>query len=50
MKSILIVEDDITYGMMLKTWLTKKGFQVTSASSIAGAQKLLEEEPVNLIL
>ena len=28
MTSILIVEDDITYGMMLKTWLGKKGFQV----------------------
>ena len=26
MKSILIVEDDITYGMMLKTWLGKKRF------------------------
>ena len=39
MTSILIVEDDITYGMMLKTWLGKKGFQVTSASSIARAQK-----------
>ena len=35
-KSILIVEDDITYGMMLKTWLGKKGFHVASASSIAG--------------
>ena len=35
MTSILIVEDDITYGMMLKTWLGKKGFQVTSASSMA---------------
>ena len=32
MKSILIVEDDITYGMMLKTWLGKKGFQVSSVS------------------
>ena len=29
MKSILIVEDDITYGMMLKTWLGKKGFKVS---------------------
>ena len=38
-KSILIVEDDITYGMMLKTWLGKKGFHVASASSIARAQK-----------
>ena len=24
MKSILIIEDDITFGMMLKTWLGKK--------------------------
>lgn len=50
MKSILIVEDDITYGMMLKTWLGKKGFQVTSASSITRAQKHLETEGADLIL
>lgn len=50
MRSILIVEDDITYGMMLKTWLGKKGFQVTSASSIARAQKHIETENVDLIL
>ena len=50
MKSILIVEDDITYSMMLKTWLGKKGFQVSSASSIARAQKHLESEGADLIL
>ncbi len=50
MKSILIVEDDITYGMMLKTWLGKKGFQVSSASSISRAQKHIENETVDLIL
>lgn len=50
MKSILIVEDDITYGMMLKTWLGKKGFQVSSVSSIARAQKHIEAESVDLIL
>lgn len=48
--SILIVEDDITYGMMLKTWLTKKGFQVASASSVLRAQKHLETEGADLIL
>ena len=48
MKSILIVEDDITYGMMLKTWLGKKGFQVASVSSIARAQKHLETEGADL--
>lgn len=50
MRSILIVEDDITYGMMLKTWLGKKGFQVASASSIARAQKHIEADSVDLIL
>lgn len=50
MKSILIVEDDITYGMMLKTWLSKKGFQVYSVSSIAHAQKKLAAEDIDLIL
>lgn len=50
MKSILIVEDDITYGMMLKTWLGKKGFRVHSASSIARAQKHIETEGADLIL
>ena len=50
MKSILIVEDDITYGMMLKTWLGKKDFQVASVSSIARAQKHLETEGADLIL
>lgn len=50
MTSILIVEDDITYGMMLKTWLAKKGFQVTSASNIARAQKQIESGTVDLIL
>ena len=44
MTSILIVEDDITYGMMLKTWLGKKGFQVTSASSIARKELLFMKE------
>ena len=50
MKSILIVEDDITYSMILKTWLAKKGFQVQSASSIARAQKIVESDGIDLIL
>lgn len=50
MRSILIVEDDITFGMMLKTWLGKKGFDVTSVSNIARAQKHLEGQTADLIL
>lgn len=50
MKFILIVEDDITLGMMLKTWLGKKGFEVSSVSSITRAQKHIESQTVDLIL
>jgi len=50
MKSILIVEDDITYGIMLKTWLGKQGFNVASASNVARARKHIETESVDLIL
>ena len=31
--SILIVEDDLTFATMLKTWLGKKGFSVFSPYS-----------------
>ena len=48
--SILIVEDDITYGLMLKTWLQKKGFDVSTESNIARAKKHIEAQPVDLIL
>lgn len=50
MKAILIVEDDITFGMMLKTWLGKKGFEVSSVSNIARARKHIESQKVDLIL
>ena len=50
MSSILIVEDDITFGMMLKTWLGKKGFEVSSVSNIARARKHIESQNVDLIL
>lgn len=50
MKSILIIEDDITFGMMLKTWLGKKGFEVSSVSNIARAQKHIEGQGADLIL
>lgn len=48
--SILIVEDDLTFSTMLKTWLGKKGFQVDTASSNARARKLLEANDYILIL
>ncbi len=42
-ENILIIEDDITLGLMLKTWLTKKGFNVKSVINIMDAKKQLKE-------
>ena len=38
---ILIVEDDLTFAMMLRTWLAKKGFHVDTVSRVSDAVKLL---------
>ena len=48
--SILIVEDDLTFATMLKTWLCRKGFQVYTSSGISGACKELEENSIDLVL
>lgn len=50
MKHILIVEDDTTFALMLQTWLTKKGFAITSVSGVAAARKALQEEGADLTL
>ena len=49
-KTILIVEDDITFSTMLKTWLTRKGFNILQASSVGGARRELEKGGVELVL
>lgn len=41
MAHILIVEDDLTFGTMLQTWLRKKGFEVDKTTSVGAAAKLL---------
>ena len=48
--SILIVEDDLTFATMLKTWLGKKGFLVDTAGNSARARKQLDAQPYNLSL
>lgn len=48
--SILIVEDDLTFSTMLKTWLGKKGFEVETASTQAKARKQLGTRSFDLIL
>ena len=50
MLSILIVEDDITFSLMLTTWLGKNGFVVRSSSSVSDAKRKLGEEAFDLVI
>ena len=50
MLSILIVEDDITFSLMLTTWLGKKGFVVRPSSSVSDAKRRLGEEAFDLVI
>lgn len=47
MARILMVEDDLTFSTMLRTWLGKKGFAVETAGRVADAVKLLCGEGVS---
>lgn len=50
MLAILIVEDDITFSLMLTTWLGKKGFQVKTSASVADAKRQIEGGRFDLVL
>lgn len=49
-KSILIIDDNLTVCLMLKSWLVKKGFQVETASGANEARQRVKEQPFDLIL
>ena len=50
MLSVLIVEDDITFSLMLTTRLGKKGFEVKALSSVSDAKRQIESVSYDLIL
>lgn len=50
MPSILIIEDDLTFSLMLTTWLGKKGFEVKTSSSVSDAKSRIENVSFDLIL
>ncbi len=50
MARILLVDDDTTFCLMLKTWLTKKGFQVDEAFSCREALSKTKEAKYDVIL
>lgn len=50
MERILIVDDDVTFALMLRTWLAKKGFGVETAASVAAAREALRGGTFSLVL
>jgi len=50
MAKILLVDDDMTFCLMLKTWLTKKGFQTEEVYSAESALKRLKTENFDVVL
>ena len=50
MPIILIIEDDLTFGLMIQKWLNRKGFVANKSSSLREARHLLEETTPDLIL
>ena len=50
MKKILIVEDDLTFCLMLRTWLGKQGFAVESAPTIGDAKQKMGATNYDIIL
>lgn len=50
MAKILLVDDDTTFCLMLKTWLTKRGFDVEDVFSCEEALKRLQEKKFDVVL
>lgn len=47
---ILLIEDDPTFAKIVTTFLTKKGYEVRSASNLQSGQQLLSSEKFDLLL
>lgn len=50
MAKILLVDDDTTFCLMLKTWLTKRGFAVENVFSAESALKILQSQQFDIVL
>lgn len=49
-QTILIIEDDITFGTMLQKWCCRNGFEAELCSGITAAQTLLSKQKIQLVL
>jgi two-component system response regulator HydG len=50
MKKILIIDDEVNTALLLSKFLTRNGFEVTTASSGANATERLKDNEFNLVL
>ena len=50
MRRILILEDDVTFGTMLKTWFTKNSWDVVLTSKVEQAKLEFSDNDFDLIL
>jgi two-component system response regulator HydG len=50
MYKILIIEDDVTFGIMLQNWFDKNGFEALLSSGMEQAKKELMKNDFNLVL
>ena len=50
MKKILVVDDNVTICLMLKSWLIKNNYDVDTASSVSEAIKKVKDDAYDLIL
>src|SRR6187402_2698635 len=50
MKNILIIDDEVNVALLLSKFLTRNGFNITTASSGSSAFEHLKNQPFNLVL
>lgn len=49
-KNILVVDDNLTICLMLKSWLIKRDFKVETATDVNIAKQMVKDQPFDIIL
>ena len=50
MTKVLVIEDDMAFGLMLRTWLKKQGFEADGVASGAEAMKRIGNNRYDIVL
>lgn len=50
MKKLLVLDDNLTICLMLKSWIVKKGYTAETATSVEEAKQMVKDTPFDLIL